>query len=239
MTKVLIVDDDEILGEELRDVFIQWGFEALAVASVKEFLTKIKDYQPQVAVVDLALPDGSGVDIIKNIRSTSDIGIIVMSGRSDEIERIVCIETGADHYVTKPFSSREMVARIRQLMYRTGGVVYGEFASAKDVKTGCFKFSDFVFDTNAMALTGPSGDEVSLTTLEYSVLKTLVTHAREVLSRDFLLESIHAENWTGSDRNVDNLVSRLRKKITAPGGSPPVRTVRGSGYMFALEVETL
>jgi DNA-binding response OmpR family regulator len=162
-----------------------------------------------------------------------------MSGRSDEIERIVCIETGADHYVTKPFSSREMVARIRQLMYRTGGVVYGEFASAKDVKTGCFKFSDFVFDTNAMALTGPSGDEVSLTTLEYSVLKALVTHAREVLSRDFLLESIHAENWAGSDRNVDNLVSRLRKKITAPGGSPPVRTVRGSGYMFALEVETL
>ena len=238
MTKVLIVEDDEMLGDELRDVFIQWGFAAITVASVNAFWEQVEDFKPQLIVVDLTLPDGSGVDIIRDVRSKSDIGIIVMSGRSDEIERVVCIETGADDYVVKPFSSREMVARIRQLMYRTRGVAYGDVAPINGSETGRYKFNDYIFDTSAMALTAPSGDEVSLTTLEFSVLKTLVTHAREVLSRDFLLESVHAANWAGSDRNIDNLVSRIRKKITAPGSAPPVRTVRGVGYMFALEVET-
>ncbi|MDA8659584.1 response regulator transcription factor [Luminiphilus sp.] len=237
MTKVLIVEDDEMLGDELRDVFLQWGFVAITVASVNAFWEQVQDFKPQLIVVDLTLPDGSGVDIIRDVRSKSDIGIIVMSGRSDEIERVVCIETGADDYVVKPFSSREMVARIRQLMYRTRGVSYGDVAPINDSGTGRYKFNDYIFDTSAMALTAPSGDEVSLTTLEFSVLKTLVTHAREVLSRDFLLESVHAANWAGSDRNIDNLVSRIRKKITAPGSAPPVRTVRGVGYMFALEVE--
>lgn len=237
MTKVLIVEDDEMLGDELRDVFVQWGFVAITVASVNAFWEQVEDFKPQLIVVDLTLPDGSGVDIIRDVRSKSDIGIIVMSGRSDEIERVVCIETGADDYVVKPFSSREMVARIRQLMYRTRGVSYGDVAPINDSETGRYKFNDYIFDTSAMALTAPSGDEVSLTTLEFSVLKTLVTHAREVLSRDFLLESVHAANWAGSDRNIDNLVSRIRKKITAPGSAPPVRTVRGVGYMFALEVE--
>lgn len=237
MTKVLIVEDDEILGDELRDVFLQWGFVAITVASVNAFWEQVQDFKPQLIVVDLTLPDGSGVDIIRDVRSKSDIGIIVMSGRSDEIEPVVCIETGADDYVVKPFSSREMVARIRQLMYRTRGVSYGDVAPINDSEAGRYKFNDYIFDTSAMALTASSGDEVSLTTLEFSVLKTLVTHAREVLSRDFLLESVHAPNWAGSDRNIDNLVSRIRKKITAPGSAPPVRTVRGVGYMFALEVE--
>ena len=237
MTKVLIVEDDEMLGDELRDVFVQWGFVAITVASVNAFWEQVQEFKPQLIVVDLTLPDGSGVDIIRDVRSKSDIGIIVMSGRSDEIEPVVCIETGADDYVVKPFSSREMVARIRQLMYRTRGVAYGDVAPINDSETGRYKFNDFIFDTSAMALTAPSGDEVSLTTLEFSVLKTLVTHAREVLSREFLLESVHAANWAGSDRNIDNLVSRIRKKITAPGSAPPVRTVRGVGYMFALEVE--
>ena len=214
------------------------GFVAITVASVNAFWEQVEDFKPQLIVVDLTLPDGSGVDIIRDVRSKSDIGIIVMSGRSDEIERVVCIETGADDYVVKPFSSREMVARIRQLMYRTRGVAYGDVAPINGSETGRYKFNDYIFDTSAMALTAPSGDEVSLTTLEFSVLKTLVTHAREVLSRDFLLESVHAANWAGSDRNIDNLVSRIRKKITAPGSAPPVRTVRGVGYMFALEVET-
>ncbi|MDG2443242.1 MAG: response regulator transcription factor [Luminiphilus sp.] len=238
MTKVLIVEDDEMLGDELRDVFLQWGFVAITVASVNAFWEQVQDFKPQLIVVDLTLPDGSGVDIIRDVRSKSDIGIIVMSGRSDEIERVVCIETGADDYVVKPFSSREMVARIRQLMYRTRGVAYGDVAPINGSETGRYKFNDYIFDTSAMALTAPSGDEVSLTTLEFSVLKTLVTHAREVLSRDFLLESVHSANWAGSDRNIDNLVSRIRKKMTAPGSAPPVRTVRGVGYMFALEVET-
>ena len=106
MTKVLIVEDDEVFGEELDDVFVHWGFDVLTVGSVGDFWVKVQDFQPQLIVVDLTLPDGSGVDIIRKVRSKSDIGIIVMSGRSAEVERVVCIETGADDYVVKPFSSR-------------------------------------------------------------------------------------------------------------------------------------
>ena len=239
MTKVLIVEDDEIIGEELTEVFVQWGFDATAVLTVEAFWSKIEEFQPQIIVVDLTLPDGSGADIIRDIRAKSDIGIIVISGRSDEIERVACIEMGADDYLVKPFSSREMVARIRQLTYRTGGIRYGEASEGSAGASDRVGFDGYVFDAQSMSLTDPQGEEVPLTTLEFAVLKTLVNHARQVLSREFLLESVHSSDWVGSDRNIDNLVSRIRKKITGQDGRPLVRTVRGAGYMFAVEAEAV
>ena len=113
MTKVLIVEDDEIIGEELTEVFVQWGFDATAVLTVESFWSKIEEFQPQIIVVDLTLPDGSGADIIRDIRAKSDIGIIVISGRSDEIERVACIEMGADDYLVKPFDPEELRSRVR------------------------------------------------------------------------------------------------------------------------------
>jgi len=239
MIKVLIVEDDELIGEELTEVFVQWGFDAQAVLTVNAFWESIEDFQPQIIVVDLTLPDGSGADIIRDIRVKSDIGIIVISGRSDEIERVACIEMGADDYLVKPFSSREMVARIRQLIYRTGGVRYGEANRGQVGDSERLGFDGYVFDPQSMSLTAPSGEEVPLTTLEFAVLKTLVSHARQVLSREYLLESVHSSDWVGSDRNIDNLVSRIRKKITGQDGRPLVRTVRGAGYMFAVEAEAV
>lgn len=239
MIKVLIVEDDELIGEELTEVFVQWGFDAQAVLTVNAFWETIEDFQPQMVVVDLTLPDGSGADIIREIRVKSDIGIIVISGRSDEIERVACIEMGADDYLVKPFSSREMVARIRQLIYRTGGVRYGEPNRGQLGDSERLGFDGYIFDAQSMSLTDPSGEEVPLTTLEFAVLKTLVSHARQVLSREYLLESVHSTDWVGSDRNIDNLVSRIRKKITGQDGRPLVRTVRGAGYMFAVEAEAV
>lgn len=237
MIKVLIVEDDVFIGEELTEVFVQWGFEATAVLTVESFWAAIEDFQPQIIVVDLTLPDGSGADIIRDIRAKSDIGIIVISGRSDEIERVACIEMGADDYLVKPFSSREMVARIRQLMYRTGGIRYGEGNRDRALTADKLGFDGYIFDAQSMSLIDPSGGEVPLTTLEFAVLKTLVSHTRQVLSREFLLESVHSSDWVGSDRNIDNLVSRIRKKITGQDGRPIVRTVRGAGYMFAIDAQ--
>ena len=236
MISVLIVEDNEVIGSELVDAFVQWGFDATAVTSVSHFWPALEDFRPQVIVVDLTLPDGSGVDIIRQVRTQSDIGIIVISGRSDEIERVACIETGADDYLVKPCSARELVARIRQLIYRTGGVRFGDSATDNTANdTGRLGFGGYILDLNAMMLTDPVGDEVPLTTLEFALLKTLVSNARQVLSREYLLESSHSGDWAGSDRNVDNLVSRIRKKVIADDGRPLVRTVRGAGYMFAVE----
>lgn len=235
MISVLIVEDNTAVASELVDAFSQWGFEADAVGSVADFWPALERVKPQVIVIDLTLPDGSGADIIRQVRAESDIGLIVISGRSDEIERVACIEMGADDYLVKPCSAREMVARIRQLMYRTGGVRWGERAEAPPEDTGRLGFAGYVLDLHAMMLTDRSGDEVPLTTLEFATLRTLATHAREVLSREYLLESCHSGDWAGSDRNVDNLVSRIRKKVVAEDGRPLVRTVRGAGYMFAVE----
>jgi DNA-binding response OmpR family regulator len=232
---VLIVEDDAPTGEELSEAFEQWGFESNHVLTVADFWPALDEVRPQVAVVDLALPDGSGADIIRQVRSKSDIGIIVISGRSDEIERVACIEMGADDYLVKPCSPRELVARIRQLIYRTGGVRYGERLSQASADTGRLGFADYILDLSGMLLLNPEGKEVPLTTLEFAILKALVTQPREVLSRDVLLKSAHAEGWQGSDRNVDNLVSRIRKKITTSDGRSLVRTVRGAGYMFSAE----
>ncbi|MGD2007696.1 MAG: response regulator transcription factor [Cellvibrionales bacterium] len=239
MIRVLIVEDDEIIAEELSEVFGQWGFDATAVLTVGKFWEVITELRPQVVVVDLTLPDGSGADIIRDIRSQSDIGIIVISGRSDEIERVACIEMGADDYLCKPFSTREMVARIRQLIYRTGGIGFGEGGRKATPESGRFGFAGHTFDVHSMSLSKADGEEIPLTTLEYAVLKTLVTHSRQVLSREFLLESVHSADWVGSDRNVDNLVSRIRKKLTSEDGTALVKTVRGAGYMFSSEVEAL
>jgi two-component system OmpR family response regulator len=235
MITVLIVEDDRPTGEELSEAFRQWGFDATHVLTVADFWPALEEVRPQVAVVDLALPDGSGADIIREIRAKSDIGIIVISGHSDEIERVACIEMGADDYLVKPCSPRELVARIRQLIYRTGGVRYGERFSQASIDTGRLSFADYVLDLSGMSLVDTEGREISLTTLEFAILRALVTQPRQVLSRDALLKSAHADGWQGSDRNVDNLVSRIRKKIVTKDGRSLVRTVRGAGYMFSAE----
>ena len=239
MISVLIVEDNKIIGSELVDAFGQWGFDASAVETVHDFWLALDARRPQIIVVDLTLPDGSGVDIIRQVRSQSDIGIIVISGRSDEIERVACIETGADDYLVKPCSARELVARIRQLIYRTGGVRFGERLETQLKDTGRLGFAGYVLDLNAMMLVDPAGDEVPLTTLEFALLKTLASNARQVMSREALLESAHSGDWAGSDRNVDNLVSRIRKKVVSEDGRPLVRTVRGAGYMFSVETHSI
>ena len=235
MITVLIVEDDRPTGEELSEAFGQWGFDATHVLTVADFWPALEEVRPQVAVVDLALPDGSGADIIREIRAKSDIGIIVISGHSDEIERVACIEMGADDYLVKPCSPRELVARIRQLIYRTGGVRYGERLSQASIDTGRLSFADYVLDLSGMSLVDTEGREIPLTTLEFAILRALVTQPRQVLSREALLKSAHTDGWQGSDRNVDNLVSRVRKKIVTKDGRSLVRTVRGAGYMFSAE----
>lgn len=239
MITVLIVEDDRPTGEELSEAFGQWGFEATHVLTVAEFWPALEEVRPQVAVVDLALPDGSGVDIIREVRANSDIGIIVVSGRSDEIERVACIELGADDYLVKPCSPRELVARIRQLIYRTGGVRYGERLSQASIDTGRLRFDDHIFDAKGMSLVDLEGREIALTTLEFAVLQALVTRPRQVLSREALLELVHASGWKGSARNIDNLVSRIRKKVVTKDGRSLVKTVRGAGYMFSAETTSV
>ena len=172
MISVLIVEDNTAIATELVEAFGTWGIEAEAVGTFAEYPAALQRMQPQVLIVDLTLPDGSGVDIIKQVRADSDVGIIVISGNSDEIERVTCIEMGADKYLVKPCSTREMVARIRQLVYRTRSARYGEKMAVEPIKESeRVAFGGYLLDLKAMMLIDPTGDDVSLTTLEFAVLK--------------------------------------------------------------------
>mgnify|MGYP000259177820 CR=1 FL=1 len=232
MTKVLIVEDDEMLGDELRDVFVQWGFVAITVASVNAFWEQVEDFKPQLIVVDLTLPDGSGVDIIRDVRSKSDIGIIVMSGRSDEIERVVCIETGADDYLTKPFNPRELIARLRAVLRRYGSQIPQAGGQPSDADAE-YAFGQMVLDIVRRELRSNSGEEIPLTNAEYRLLEFFLRHPNEIVPRTKLLEELGSDLSQYVDRTVDVLILRLRRKIERVPSKPiHLQTRRGQGYIF-------
>ena len=209
-------------------------------------LSCTRDAQETTQKVDSDTGHGTTASFAENIRPLGGKHQFVATEPAHNCQGIchrslLCdvASAGADDYLCKPFSTREMVARIRQLIYRTGGVGFGEGGRKATPESGRFGFAGHIFDVHSMSLCKADGEEIPLTTLEYAVLKTLVTHARQVLSREFLLESVHSADWVGSDRNVDNLVSRIRKKLTSEDGTALVKTVRGAGYMFSVEVDAL
>ena len=234
MDTVLILEDDQALAEELTETLIESGFKAHFVTTIDRFWRYLSTHETSLFVIDLNLPDGSGVDVVRRLRSESDVGIIITSGMTQEAERVAGIEVGADEYFTKPYSGRELVARARRLTTRTSGLQYSGRAILME-KSDCYIFEGYTLESGSMSLTNPSGDEVPLTTLEYLLLAALVSKPRRVLSREALMDLTHTANWHGSNRNIDNLISRLRKKIPLEGNALLIKTVRGIGYMYPSE----
>lgn len=178
--------------------------------------------------MDLKVPDGDGLAVARHIRANSDVGIIIITGKGHESDRILGLEFGADDYVTKPFSSRELVARIKAVLRRTRTTTFGDTRSTDGP---VLTFSDWTFDPGSRGLFSPGGDEVSLTTAEFSLLNALVQTSRRALSRDQLLTAVHGDDWYGYDRGVDGLVSRLRRKFVRahPSATGFIKSIRGYG----------
>ena len=230
-TKILVVDDDD----DIRGLLIRFlgdeGFVAFGASDASSMDAAISRDRPDLVVLDLMLPGEDGLSICRRLRSASALPVIMLTARSAEVDRIVGLEIGADDYVTKPFSKRELLARIRTVLRRGGPM---ELNPPKAV----FRFNQYTVDINARRITNQMGHDLTLTGAEFDLLVCFVQSPQRVLSRDQLLDRVRGRNADPFDRSIDTLVSRLRKKIeVASDQERLIATIRNHGYLFTPTVQ--
>ena len=229
---VLVLEDDVVTLDEVSETLTDEGFHILRAESARALWEITECNTIDLFLIDLSLPDEDGLTLTRAIRKTSDVGIIIVSGKTSEVDRVVGLEIGADDYITKPFSPRELLARVRSVLRRTKGSTYPDIKH-EPAGQEVVEFLGWALDLGAYHLVGPDGSGADLTTAEFELLRVFVEAPNRVLSRAFLLDQVYGHDWVGYDRRVDGLVSRLRRKIKQPLGTEPlIKTVHGSGYMF-------
>ncbi len=226
MPAVLIIDDDERLVALLREYLEPHGFEARGAHDGASGLESVARRPPDLVVLDVMLPGLDGFEVCRRIRATSAVPIIMLTARGEETDRIVGLELGADDYLPKPFNPRELLARMRAILRRA--------ETRPDERPGeRIVVGPVALDAGARSVE-VRGAPVELTTAEFDLLRTLMTAAGRVLSRDQIMESLHGTSWSYFDRSIDVHVSRIRQKIEESPRQPRLlKTVRGVGYQFA------
>lgn len=208
-----------------------------AVATGKEIASAMARRMIDLVILDLKLPGEDGMQIARELRADSDIPIIMLTGRKDEADRVMGLELGADDYLTKPFSPRELLARIRALLRRSRAK---ETVADGLVRIRAYRFAGWELNVRLRQLKSPQGETVPTTNSEFNLLVAFLAAPQRVLSREQLLELSRLHNDEVYDRSVDVQVGRLRKKIEAKGGRTQlIRTERGAGYVFTAAVETV
>lgn len=233
---ILVLDDEVDILEEVCETLAEEGFHAIGAENADKLWELTKHNSIDLFLLDLNLPGENGLNLTRIIRKESDVGIIIITGKTSETDRVVGLEVGADDYVVKPFSTRELLARVRSVLRRTKGSVYPD---VKQGQTGqnIAEFLDWRLNLDAHHLMSPDESDVDLTTAEFELLRVFVECPNRVLSRDFLLDRVHGREWAGYDRSMDGIVSRLRRKIKLPAGFPAlIKTIRSAGYMFTPNV---
>jgi len=213
---VLLVEDEHSIGSMTRGYLERSGWRVVWVRSGEEALAELGRHQIRIVILDIRLPGIDGFDVARLVRSRSDVPILMLTARDEEPDRVAGLELGADDYLTKPFSPRELVARMKAVLRRTDG------RRAEDVLT----LEDVVLDRNAREVS-VEGRAVELTTKEFDLLATLLENPGVVVSRDQLLDRVWGMTYPGGTRTVDVHVAQLRRKLGKP---ELIRTVRGAGY---------
>jgi len=236
---ILIVEDDAKVRLLLRRCFEGEGYRVAEAGSGGEAVKQVAAGSFDLVTLDLNLPDGDGLTIGREIRLKSQAPIIMVTGKGDTIDRVVGLEPGADDYITKPFHVREVLARVRAVLRRTGMGASQPSATGAGSTDELLTFEGSVLDVGKRELRSAAGTSCELTTSEFDLLKALATHAKRVLSRDQIMDLLRGHDWNPVDRSIDNLVVRLRRKIEADPESPRlIKTVRGVGYTFAADVRS-
>lgn len=227
--RILIIDDDARLRELLLRYLGEQGYSAKAVADGSAMDKALKLNHYHLLVLDLMLPNEDGLAILRRLRAAGeDVPVILLTAKGDEIDRIVGLEMGADDYLPKPFNPRELLARISAVLRRKSGLPAG----APDVEEKTIAFGDCELNL-ATRILMRSGAEVALTTGEFALLKVLLSHPRQPLSRDKLMELARGRDHDPFDRAIDVQVSRLRKLVEPDPTKPRfIQTVWGHGYVF-------
>lgn len=228
-TQILIVDDDASFCRLIERYLSREGYQALVAHNAEEMRQKVD--MATLVLLDLHLPNAHGIDLARELREKSaDIGIIIVTGSTDEIDRIVGLEVGADDYVSKPFNERELLARIRSVMRR---IEIKDDAS----DSSKFKFAEFELDTASHRLMRNGNELVDLTGHEYNLLLMLLERPSRVFTREEISRKISSREWVPTDRSVDVLVSKLRKKLVSDQDTELIKSLRGVGYQLSTKVE--
>jgi DNA-binding response OmpR family regulator len=223
--KILLVEDEESISDPLAAALERDGFSAVVAGTASGGLESFRSRPPDLVLLDVMLPDGDGRDVLRQIRATSRVPVIMLTARGEEMDRIIGLELGADDYVAKPFSAAELVARIRAVLRRT--------AAPAPTGTSVLEVGEVTvnLDTREVSV---NGQPVQLTLKEFELLRMLMEGAGKVVRRTDLMDEVWDPNWYGSMKTLDVHVSSLRKKLGDDPAEPRyIRTVRGVGFRFA------
>ncbi len=235
---ILVVDDDAGVRELLDDYLTTHGYQVTAVGDGVFMNAALAEHDIDLIILDLKLPGEDGFDLARRVRDNSSIPIIMLTGRNDETNRVVGLELGADDYVSKPFSPRELLARIGAVLRRTTGTI--KTHPKADVESKVAAFLGWRLDISRRKLFSPEDREVRLTTGEFNTLFALVRNSNRVLNREQLLNYASKDSGEVFDRSVDIQIMRLRRKIEADPANPSIiKTERGAGYIFNEKVDWL
>jgi len=231
--RVLIVDDDQRICRLLGRYLSSEGYEVEAAVDGRRMREVLASRSFDLVILDLGLPGGEdGLSLARSLRATSDVSIIMLTGKSDFVDKVVGLELGADDYITKPFERRELLARIRSVLRRSKSK--STMSESEHGGQATINFAGWTLDLAQHQLTSPKNERVELTTHEYLLLSLLAQRPGRVLSRDQILDLMASREWHPYDRSIDVLVGKLRRKLNdEPKNSWVIKTVRGVGYMFA------
>jgi len=234
---VLAVDDDPSVRQMIADYLGDNDIQVTVAGSGKEIAPVMARHTIDLIILDLKMPGEDGMQIARELRAESDVPIIILTGRKDEADRVMGLELGADDYLTKPFSPRELLARIRALLRRARAQ---ETIANGLARVRAYRFAGWELNVRLRRLKSPLGETIPTTNSEFNLLVAFLAAPQHVLSRERLLELSRLHDDEVYDRSVDVQVARLRRKIEPKGaGIQLIRTERGAGYVFTATVETV
>lgn len=228
---ILVVEDEPITREQLVSYFEDEGFRVTSTGSGDDVLKLVSDTDIILILLDIKLPGKDGLTLTREIRAHSDVGVILVTSKQEQIDRILGLECGADDYVTKPFDPRELLSRARNLIRR----VHIQQSQRRKNHIRCFE--GWQLDLNKRELTSPVDEKATLSAGEYQLLLAFMEQAGEVMNRDQLMNRIRNREWFPDDRYIDVLVGQLRKKLGERAANAKIiATIHGTGYLFTPEV---
>lgn len=235
---ILVVDDDPQITSFIKRYLEKQEYRVICASDGHEMQTKLAREVVDLCILDIGLPGKSGLDITRDIRATSDMPILVLSGRDETYDRVVGLEFGADDYMVKPFEPRELLARIRSILRRSAVTKQQQ----DKVRSPKYRFGDWIFNYDERSLVDVvTGEALTMTTTEFEILNLFVTNPNTVFSRNQLLDAARGRESFSGDRAIDVHIMRMRKKLTPDGTSAQgiINTIHGIGYSFTISVTVI